>query len=89
MVIHVQDASVANAAMVSSVWLPNVAHLAISSSLRLITHVEAPIGRHHTWICHDALVEGREQVCEEKMIHKEDEYGIKAPKFRSPHEDNE
>jgi hypothetical protein len=89
MVIHVQDASVANAAMVSSVWLPNVAHLAVSSSLCLIAHVEAPIGRHHTWICHDALVESREQVGEENMIDKEDEYRINAPKLRTPHEDDE
>jgi len=46
MVVHVQDAAVTDAAMMCTVGLPYVAHLAISSTFCLIAHVEAPIRRH-------------------------------------------
>jgi len=56
-VIHIQDASVANAAVVATVRLPNIAHFAVPPSLRLVPHVETPIWWYNTWICHDAIVE--------------------------------
>jgi hypothetical protein len=63
--IHVQNAPVANAAMVAPVRLPDVAHLAIPAPLRLIAHVEAPIWWYNAWIRHDAFVERKEEVEEE------------------------
>jgi len=56
-VIHVQHAPVAYAAVMSSVRFPDITHLAVPSSFCLITHVESPIGRHQAWVCHDALIE--------------------------------
>jgi hypothetical protein len=87
-VIHVQDASVADTAMVSSVRFPNIAHLAISSSLGFIAHIESPIRWHNTWVCHNALVEGCKQVSEQQMIDEEDENSIRTPKLRTPHEED-
>jgi len=84
MVIHVENATVANTAMVSSIWLPYIAHLAVTPPLCLITHVEAPIGRHNTWICHDALVECCHQVEEENVVDEHDQDSVEAPKLRGP-----
>lgn len=58
-VIHVQDATVANTTVVCPVRLPDIAHFAVPSSLGLITHVEAPVWRHYARIGHDTLVKGR------------------------------
>jgi hypothetical protein len=57
MMVHVEDAAVADTAVVSPVWLPYVAHLAIPPPLCLVAHIKPPIRRHHTWVCPDALVE--------------------------------
>jgi len=69
--IHVQNAPIAYAAVVSSVRFPHITHLAIPSSFGFIAHVESPVGRHQARICHDALVERCQQVEEQQMIHEE------------------
>jgi len=68
--VHIDDASIANAAVVRAIWLPHVAHLAISPSLRFIPHVEAPIGRDDARICHDTLVEGEHEVPKQNVIQQ-------------------
>jgi hypothetical protein len=70
--VHVEYAAIANATVVSAIWLPHVAHFAIPSSLCLVTHVETPIRRHDARISHDALVEGVEQVDKKEVV--DDEY---------------
>jgi hypothetical protein len=84
MVVHVENATVADTAMMCTVGLPNIAHFTIPPSLSLITHVKAPIWRHHTWICHDALIERSNQIEEEHVIQKKEQDDIEAPKLRSP-----
>jgi hypothetical protein len=69
--IHVQNAAIANAAVVSAVWLPHIAHLAVSPSLRLVTHVKTPIGRYDARIRHDALIEREHEIAEQDMIEEE------------------
>mmetsp|Transcript_15947 Transcript_15947/g.47884 ORF Transcript_15947/g.47884 Transcript_15947/m.47884 type:complete len:206 (+) Transcript_15947:67-684(+) len=71
-VVHVQDAAIADAAMVGAVGLPDIAHLAVSSALGLVTHVEAPVGGHDARVGHDALVEREDQVREEDVVDEED-----------------
>mmetsp|Transcript_94938 Transcript_94938/g.186270 ORF Transcript_94938/g.186270 Transcript_94938/m.186270 type:complete len:300 (+) Transcript_94938:65-964(+) len=82
MVIHVQDAAVTNAAMVGAVRLPHVAHLAVAPPFGFITHIEAPIRRHDAGIHHHALIEGKEEVAEEDMVHEEEQRHVEAPKLR-------
>jgi len=62
MVVHIEDAAVANTAVVCAVRLPYVAHLAVPSALCLVSHVKAPIRWYKTRIRHDALVERDKQV---------------------------
>ena len=54
-VVHIQDAAVADGAVVRPIGFPDVAHLAVAPPLRLVAHVEAPIRRHHARICHDRV----------------------------------
>jgi len=86
MMVHVENATVANTAMVRSIRLPHVAHFAITPPLGLITHVEAPIWRHNTWICHDALIEGRNQAQEQEVVEEHQQDSIKTPKLRAPNQ---
>jgi len=74
MMVHVEDAPVANAAVMHAVRLPDIAHLAISSTLGFVTHVEAPVRRYQTRICHDALVERCNQIDEEQMVDEKEEH---------------
>lgn len=80
--VHIEDTSVANAAMMHTVWLPDIAHFAISPPLGLIAHVESPIRRHKSRICHDALVEGCKQAKEERVVDQQAQHFIKAPQVR-------
>jgi hypothetical protein len=57
MVVHVENATVADTTMMCSIRLPHIAHFAVSPSLCLVTHVEAPVGWYYAWICHNALIE--------------------------------
>jgi len=68
----------------SSVWLPHIAHFAVPPAFGLIAHIEAPIGRHNTWICSDALTEGKEQAEKDQVVDEEDADSISSPKFRCP-----
>lgn len=86
MMVHVKYAAIADTAMVSAIWLPNIAHLAISPPLCFITHVEAPIRWHNTWVCHDALIEGRKQVYEQDVVEEENDDGINTPQFGAPNQ---
>jgi len=67
--VHVQNATVANAAVVASVRFPNIAHFAIPTPLRLVPHVETPIRWHDTRICHNAIVERHEKVSKENVVY--------------------
>mmetsp|Transcript_44548 Transcript_44548/g.128774 ORF Transcript_44548/g.128774 Transcript_44548/m.128774 type:complete len:269 (-) Transcript_44548:275-1081(-) len=84
MVVHVQDATVANAAVMCAVRLPDITHLAIPPPLRFVPHVEAPIRWNYARVSHDALVEGREQVQEEDVVHEQDEHSGRAPQLGPP-----
>jgi len=84
MMVHIEDAAIANTTVVSPVWLPYVAHLAVPPPLRLVAHIEAPIGRNHTWICPDALVEDYHQIEKEDVVDREDQDGVRPPQLRCP-----
>jgi len=62
MMVHIQDATVADAAVMCSVRLPDIAHLAIPSSFCFVSHVESPIFWYEAWIRHDAFVKGKAKV---------------------------
>jgi len=75
--------------MVRSIRLPYVAHLAVPPALGLITHIEAPVRWHDTWICHDALIEGCHQIDEHEVVDEEEEDSVKAPKLWGPNQADE
>jgi hypothetical protein len=83
--IHVENAPVADAAMVASVWLPNIAHFTISTPFGIISHVEAPVGRYNARICDDAFVEGEQEIAEEHMKDKKYEHRICVWNIRKPY----
>lgn len=88
MVIHVENAAIADTAVMRSIGFPYVAHLAVPPSLGLISHIEAPVWRNDTWICHDALVEGCDEVQEEHVVDEHEEDSVKAPQFWHPDEEH-
>jgi len=77
--VHVENASIADTAVMRSIWFPYIAHFTITPPLRLVTHVEAPVGWHNTWICHDALIEGCNQVQEDQVVDEQSDKRQKLP----------
>jgi len=79
MVIHVEDTTLADAAVVCSVWLPNVADLAEPPTFCLVTQVEAPVLWHMTRICRDTLIKGDKRIDEKQVVDKENGCGEDPP----------
>jgi len=75
--------------MMCSIWLPYIAHFAIASSLRLVSHVKAPVGWHDTWVCHNALIESHHEIEEEDVIDEKEEHSIEPPQLWSPNQAHE
>lgn len=91
MMVHIEDAPVAYAAMVSSLWLPDVTHFAVSPPLRLIAHVKSPTGWYHSRIRHDALIKCQHEIAEKDVIQKKHSHsnrGFGTPEFGAPYKKN-
>lgn len=65
--VHVEHAAVADAAVVTTLWFEYMTHEAIPLALGLsISNIEAPVGRHLSWVCEHCLDEA-------PQLHKEQE----------------
>jgi len=87
--VHIQNTTITNTAMVCSIGLPDIAHFAVPPAFCLIAHVKAPVWWNKTWICHNALIKSYHQVGEQNVIQEEDHHSIQTPKLRDPNNEDE
>jgi len=87
-VIHVEDAAIADATVVRPVRLPDVAHFAVSPPLGFISHVETPIRGNYARVRHDTLVESKQQVEEKDVVNYQDHYSSEARQVRAPNKED-